>query len=101
MLRSLAVSKNTALATVLLALALMFPCIPVLHADDDRAECRHRIEKAEHKLDASIRRHGEHSPQATSRRVELKAQRERCYNRIRRWWDGHERKWHEDRDWDH
>ena len=69
-------------------------------ADDDRTECQHRIEKSEAKLHAAVRRHGEHSAQADSRRAELRAQRERCYNRFRAWWDGHERKWHEDRDWD-
>jgi len=38
--------------------------------------------------------------QKLARRTELKAQRERCYNRVRAWWEGHEHKWHEDRDWD-
>src|ERR1700758_5155926 len=99
MLRTFVTKKKGRLfPPVALALALAFTCVPNLRADDDRAECQHRIEKAEHKLAASIRKHGEHSAQADSRRVELKAQRERCYNRIRRWWDGHEHKWHEDRD---
>ena len=101
MLRGFVIETRRLLAPVALASVLALTCLPTLRADDDRAECQHRIEKAEHKLAASIRRHGEHSPQAESRRVELKAQRERCYNRIRRWWDGHEHRWHEDRDWDH
>lgn len=73
---------------------------PRAYADDDRAECRHRIERAERNLGAAIRRHGEHSAQAGTRRAELRAQRERCYNRVRAWWDGHERRWREDHDWD-
>lgn len=89
-----------AVAGVALNAAMMSGFAVPAYADDDRAECRHRIEKAEAKLDAAVRRHGGHSAQADSRRAELKAQRERCYNRVRSWWDGHERKWHEDRDWD-
>jgi hypothetical protein len=87
---------------VLLALnaIIMVGSVSRVYADDDRAECRHRIEKAEAKLDAAIRRHGERSAQADERRADLRAQRERCYNRVRAWWDGHERKWREDRDWD-
>ena len=70
------------------------------YADNDRAECQHRIQKAEARLDASIRKNGEHSAKTDTRRAELRAQRERCYNRVRAWWNGHERKWHKDRDWD-
>ena len=91
--------KSIAAATILGAL-LFVGFVPRVYSDDDRAECRHRIEKSEAKLEASIRKHGEHSAQADAKRAELRAQRERCYNRIRSWWDGHERKWHEDRDWD-
>ena len=84
------------------AMLTFAPVLRVYAADDraDRAECQHRIRKAEAKLETTIRRHGEHSAQAEARRAELRAQRERCYNRIRAWWNEHERKWHEDRDWD-
>jgi hypothetical protein len=87
-------------ALIALNVTLAFGFVPRAYADNDRAECQHRIQKAESKLDAAIRRHGRHSAQARARRVELKGQRERCYNRVRAWWDSHEHKWHEDRDWD-
>jgi hypothetical protein len=89
-----------AIAGIALNAVMMSGFAVPAYADDDRAECRHRIERAEAKFDAAVRRHGEHSPQADSRRAELRAQRERCYNRVRAWWNGHDRKWHEDRDWD-
>lgn len=89
-----------AVAGVALNAVMMSSIAVPAYADDDRAECQHRIEKAEAKFDAAVRKHGEHSAQADSRRADLKAQRERCYNRVRAWWDGHERKWREDRDWD-
>jgi hypothetical protein len=85
---------------IALSATLTLGFAPRAYGDDDRAECQHRIRKAEAKLDAAIRKHGEHSAQADTRRTELKAQRERCYNRVRAWWNEHERKWHEDRDWD-
>ena len=78
---------------------MMFGVVSHVYADDDRAECQHRIQMAEAKLDVAIRKHGEHSAKTDARRAELKAQRERCYNRVRAWWNGHEHKWHEDRDW--
>jgi hypothetical protein len=45
---------------VLIALNAMraFGFVPRAYADDDRAECQHRIQKAEAKLDAAIRKHG-------------------------------------------
>lgn len=88
------------LASIALSTLMMSSFAARAYADDDRAECRHRIERAEAKLNAAIRRHGGHSAQADTRRAELRAQRERCYNRVRAWWDGHERRWREDRDWD-
>lgn len=89
-----------AVAGIALNAVMMSAFVVPAYAEDDRAECQHRIEKAEAKLGSAIRHHGEHSAQADSRRAELRAQRERCYNRVRAWWDGHERKWREDRDWD-
>jgi hypothetical protein len=91
---------RSALAVLALSAIVTVGSFSRVYADDDRAECRNRIEKAETRLQAAVRRHGERSPQADSRRAELRAQRERCYNRVRAWWDGHEHKWREDRDWD-
>lgn len=96
------IARRAKLIGVLIALNAMlaFGLVPRAHADDDRAECQHRIQRAEVKLNAAVRKHGRDSAKARARRAELKAQRERCYNRVRAWWDEHEQKWHEDRDWD-
>jgi hypothetical protein len=52
-----------------------------------RSQCQHKIEKAEAKLDDAIRKHGERSSQAESRRRDLNAERERCWNSYHGWWD--------------
>ena len=97
------IASQAKLISALIALCAMLAVgvVPRAYADDDRAECQHRIRKAEAKLDAAARKHGKNSAKARARRTELRAQRERCYNRVRAWWDNHEQKWHEDRDWDH
>jgi hypothetical protein len=88
---------TTALGTAILVVALQ------LYADDhnDHADCQRKIEHAEAKLNQEIRKHGERSHQAEERRRDLNAERERCWNAYHGWWDGHERRWHDDRDWDH
>jgi hypothetical protein len=80
--------------------ALLFAA-PRAQGDDDRAKCQHRIEKAEVRLDRAIREHGENSADARSRRHELNEEREHCWSAYRGWWNGTERRWHTDRDWDH
>lgn len=81
--------------------AAMLVTVPRSYAEDDHAKCQHQIERAESKLDQAIRKHGEHSPQAEQRRRDLNAERDRCWNVYHGWWDGHEKRWHTDRDWDH
>jgi hypothetical protein len=76
----------------------MFVAVPAYA--DDRAKCQHKIESAESKLDQAIRKHGERSHQAEDRRRDLNAERERCWNAYHGWWDGHEHRWHDARDWD-
>lgn len=78
----------------------MFVAVPQSSADD-HAKCQREIEKREMKLDQAIRKHGERSHQADQRRRDLNAERERCFSRYHGWWDGHDRRWHDDRDWDH
>jgi hypothetical protein len=68
---------------------------------ESRADCEHRVEKAEAKLDQAIRAHGERSGQANDRRRDLDAERERCWDKYHGWWDGHAHQWHDQRDWDH
>jgi len=78
----------------------MFVTVPRSYADD-HTKCQHQIERAESKLDQAIHKHGEHSEQAEQRRRDLNAEREHCWNTYHGWWDGHEKRWHDDRDWDH
>jgi len=86
---------------VVLALLLnctLFVATPSLRAEDEHEHCRHRIEKAQARLDHAIERHGEHSRQAEEKRRDLHEERERCWNRYHGWWDG--QRWHTERDWD-
>ncbi len=87
----------SAVMTTALGMA-MFVTVPLSYADD-HAKCQHAIERAESKLDEAIRKHGERSRAAEERRKDLNAQRERCWSQYHGWWDGHEKRWHEDRDW--
>jgi len=89
---------SAALLTTALSTAMLVSA-PVVYADD-HAKCQHKIEKAEAKLDDAIRKHGERSSQAESRRRDLNAEREHCWNAYHGWWDGHEHRWHDARDWD-
>lgn len=98
-LRSLKRLAVSAIMTAALIAATLLT-VPRSYADDDHAECRRHIERAESRLDEAIRKHGERSHQAEDRRRELHEQRERCWNQYHGWWEGHERRWHEDRDWD-
>jgi hypothetical protein len=78
--------------------AAMFATVPPAYAED-HSKCQHAIERAESRLDEAVRKHGERSHQAEDRRKDLNAERERCFNQYHGWWDGHEKRWHEDRDW--
>jgi hypothetical protein len=89
---------SAALLTTALSTA-MFVSAPLTYADD-HAKCQHKIEKAEAKLDDAVRKHGERSSQAESRRRDLNSEREHCWNAYHGWWDGHERRWHDARDWE-
>jgi hypothetical protein len=91
--------KSTA-AVAAMAAVLMLGAVPLMHADD-HAKCQHNIEKAEARLDDAIRKHGERSGEASARRRDLDAERERCWNQYHGWWDGHAHQWHDQRDWDH
>ena len=89
-------AASTLLTTVMCTVTVLGP--PLAQADD-HAKCQHKIEKAESKLDEAIRKHGERSSQAEGRRRDLNAERERCWNTYHGWWDGHEHRWHDARDW--
>ena len=61
-------SKRSIFAAAVVAVLMLFMGVPRLHADDEFAECRHKTEKAEAKLDDAIARHGEHSHEAATSR---------------------------------
>lgn len=90
--------KTMAVAATISAL-LLFVAVPRAHADD-RDKCRHRIEKAEARLNSAIQHHGEHSPDADARRRDLNAERDRCWNQYHAWWNGQDNTWHTQRDWE-
>ena len=98
--KSLKVSAG-AISAAVLGSALLFAGVPQVQADDDHAKCQHRVEKAEARLDDAIRHHGEHSAEAESRRRDLNAERERCWNAYHGYWSGADHRWHSERDWDH
>lgn len=91
-------SKRSIFAAAVVAVLMLFMGVPRLHADDEFAECRHKTEKAEAKLDDAIARHGEHSHEAAKQMEDLRKQRENCYEHLHQWWDGKDQKWHKDDD---
>lgn len=93
------VKRLAASAAMTAALGVaMFATGPQAYAED-HSKCQHAIEKAEARVDDAVRKHGERSHEADDRRKDLNAERERCFNQYHGWWDGHEKRWHEDRDW--
>lgn len=72
--------KKFGLITMLLTFGLLLGvCKPAQAVDrDDR--CERQVRKAEVNLQNAIRRHGEHSRQAESRRHQLEEARERCHH---------------------
>lgn len=98
--KSLKVSAGV-ISTAVLGSALFLTAVPQVRADDDHSKCQHRIEKAEARLDDAVRHHGERSPEAESRRRDLNAERERCWNAYHGYYSGSDHRWHTERDWDH
>jgi hypothetical protein len=90
--------KSAVAATVAIAL-LFFVANPLLHADD-RAKCQHAVEKAEANLDRAIHDHGDHSPQADTRRRELNDERQHCWDKYHQWWNGKDHRWETEHNWE-
>ena len=78
----------------------MFLLVAPYARADEHDRCRHRIERAETRLNHEVARHGEHSRQAEEKRHQLHEERERCWNQYHGWWDGHENRWHTEHDFD-
>ena len=66
----------------------------------DEDHCRHAIEHDEAKLHDAVHDHGWGSGAAEHWRHQLIEDRQRCSREVGRWWDGFDRSWHSDRDWD-
>lgn len=99
---NLAKSKSGSLfLTAALTAAMMCSLATPLAQADDRSKCQHNIEKAEARLDNAIRRHGARSHEAEDRRRDLNNEREHCWSAHHAWYDAHEHRWHNERDWDH
>jgi hypothetical protein len=87
------------LSAAVLVAVLLFAGVPRLHAE--RADrCQRRVQHAEHDLHKAIEKHGRRSRQADHERRELHAVRERCWRERHQWWDEHEHRWRQARDWD-
>src|SRR3954471_1831978 len=90
--------RRAVLATALLGGFLMFTAVPLVHADEH--DCRRRVARADHRVDVAVQRHGFRSRQAEVARRQLRAERERCWSTMHRWWDEREHRWHTERDWE-
>ena len=88
------------LATVALGGLLVSASVPMARADDDHDKCRHRIEKAQHRLDDAVRKHGENSPEADRYRHALNEEREHCWSVYHGYWSTQDSRWHDQHDWD-
>jgi Ni/Co efflux regulator RcnB len=93
----LKLGKN-ALSAVVAAALVFFVAAPHAHAED-RSKCQHAVEKAEANLDKAIHDHGDHSPQADSRRRDLNAERQHCWDQYHQWWNGKEHRWETEQTW--
>ena len=85
-----------------LSTTLLFSTPPRACAnDDERAECRSRVEKAQEHYRHELREHGKHSAKADEARGKLKEEFEKCWAHDQAWYDPDRQEWRTDRDWDH
>ena len=98
-MRSITKTVRAVPAIAAMGAMFLFAGVPQLRADDDHRECRERIERAQHKLEREVAKHGEGSRQANRARHDLNAQREHCWGRYHGYW-GQDSRWHDQRDWD-
>jgi hypothetical protein len=92
---------GTVLTGLVLSGALVVATAPKAHADDARAKCQHRVEKAHDQYRQEIRDHGKDSRQAQDARQRLANEWQRCYTDAHGWYDPDRHEWRTDRDWDH
>ena len=91
--------RNSLMFLALVTGLSLFTAMPRAHAESVE-QCQRRIAHAEHDLHEAIEHHGRRSRQADHERRELHEARERCWREHHRWWDEHEHRWREQRDWD-
>jgi hypothetical protein len=91
--------RNSLMSLALVTGLFLFTGVPRAHAESVE-RCQRRIAHAEHDLHEAIEHHGRRSRQADHERRELHEARERCWREHHRWWDEHEHRWREQRDWD-
>ena len=75
-------NKIRTLIAVLVVFSFLGGAVPTQALDrdhDNDRKCEQRIRNAESKLQQAIRKHGERSRQAESRRRDLQQARERCH----------------------
>src|SRR5947208_15093995 len=61
--------------------------------DDERAECRSRVEKPQEHYRQELREHGKHSAKADEARGKLKQDIEKCRAHDQDWYDPVRQKW--------
>ncbi len=88
--------RKTLLVGATLAGSFLLLGTPQARAED----CQQRIAHIDHELHKAAEKHGWDSPQVASKRRELVAAREWCWEHGHRWWDEDAQRWHTDRDWD-
>lgn len=88
--------RKTLLVGATFAGSLLLLGTPRASAED----CQQRIVHIDHELHKAAEKHGWDSPQVASKRRELVAAREWCWEHAHRWWDEDSQRWHTDRDWD-
>ncbi|HUK46521.1 MAG TPA: hypothetical protein VLW06_02975 [Terriglobales bacterium] len=88
-------------AALAMAGALILATAPKSHAEDARARCQSRVEKAHDHYRAEVRAHGRESHQAQEAKERLSNEWQRCYTEAHGWYDPQSHQWRSDRDWDH
>jgi hypothetical protein len=94
------VKLGNAAAALALGAALMFATTPKAHADDARAKCQSRVEKADDHYRKEVNDHGRNSKQADDAKAKLQAEWNRCWTEAHGWYDPNRHEWRTQHDWD-
>ena len=86
-------------AGAVVAAFLLFVNAPLAKAED-RSRCQRQVEKAEAKLNRALARHSENSSAVRDARRNLNEQRRGCWDRHHAWYNGQDRQWHNEQNWD-